>query len=97
MTLKSDMAGLFSVGAPPQSGDVLGVTRWCARLFNFLQSFLRRPEFPGLVLSKIEANVWPEFKAEDGMLIYAAAGVLGANAGLYFRDGGTWRKLNTTP
>lgn len=93
MTLKSDNAGMFSVGAPPQGGELIGVLRWCNRLFNFLSQFLRRPEFPGLVLSVIEAEIHEEFKAEDGMLVNVAAGVLAPEAGLYFRKGGVWIKL----
>ena len=96
MTLKTDMAGLFSVGAPPQSGDLLGILRWCSRLFSFLQAFLRRPEFPGVVLTRIDASNIDEFKAEDGMLIYAGPGVLGPQEGLYVHESGVWKKLAGT-
>ncbi len=93
MTLKTDPAGLFSVGAPPQSGDMLGILRWCNRLFVFLQGFLRRPEFPGLVLTRIDATTIPEFRPEDGMLIYAGPGTLGPSEGLYIREAGVWKRL----
>jgi hypothetical protein len=93
VTLKTDQAGLFSVGAPPQSGDLIGVLRWCNRLFVFLAAFLRRPEFPGMVLTRIDAASLDEFKAEDGMLIYAGPGVLGVSEGLYLREAGVWKHL----
>jgi len=93
VTLKTDMAGLFSVGAPPQSGELSGLLRWCARLFNFLQGFLRRPEFPGIVLTRIDATNIDEFKPEDGMLIYAGPGTLGPQEGLYVHEAGVWKKL----
>lgn len=96
MTLKADNAGMFSVGAPPQGGDLIGVLRWCNRLFNFLSSFMRRPEFPGLVLSRIDLDSIDEFKAEDGMLIYAGPGVLGPQEGLYIHESGAWIKLGGT-
>jgi hypothetical protein len=93
VTLKTDLAGLFSVGAPPQSGDLVGVLRWCNRLFVFLQAFLRRPEFPGIVLTRIDTASLEEFKPEDGMLIYVGPGVLGVTEGLYLREAGVWRRL----
>jgi hypothetical protein len=93
MTLKTDNAGMFSVGAPPQGGDVVGVLRWCNRLFVFLANFLRRPEFPGVVFSRIDATNLEEFKAEDGMMIYAGPGVLGPQEGFYVHEAGLWKKL----
>lgn len=96
MTLKQDQTGLFSVGAPPQSGDVQGVLRWCSRLFNFLAGFLRRPEFAGITLTRIDSDQWEEFKPEDGMLVYVGPGVLGPQEGLYLRESGTWKKVAGT-
>jgi len=94
MTLRAGMSALFAVGAPPQGNDAVGIVRWCARLFEFLQQFLRGPEFPGLTLQRIDVAPAADFKAQDGMLMYAGAGVLGASAGLYLRDGGAWKLIS---
>lgn len=94
MTLKTDLVATFSVGVAPS--NLGGLVVWCNRLFNWLSNFLRRPEFPGIVLSRIETVLQPEFKAEDGLLIYAAPGVLGPQEGLYIRELGTWKKLAGT-
>ncbi|MGL4650332.1 MAG: hypothetical protein ACRC1H_13070 [Caldilineaceae bacterium] len=96
MTLKTDSGQLFSVGAPPQTADAHGLLRWCSRLFNFLQDFLRRPEFAGITLTRIDSAAWdesPAFKPEDGMLVYVGPGVLGPQGGLYIRDGNAWKKI----
>jgi hypothetical protein len=94
MTLRTGMTALFAVGPPPQGGDVLGLVRWCTRLFEFLQQFVRRPEVSGLTLQRIDAAPAADFKAVDGMVMYAGPGVLGAGGGLYLRDGGTWKLIS---
>jgi hypothetical protein len=93
MTTNRDMVGLFAVGAPPQGVGADGLLRWCGRLFNFLDAFLRGPRFAGLTLSRVDITLPADFKAEDGMLMYAGAGTLGASTGLYLRDGGTWKLI----
>jgi hypothetical protein len=84
---------LFNVGPPPQGGDTTGLLRWCGRLFNFLDQFLRGPRFAGMTLTRVELVMPADFKAEDGMLMYAGAGTLGPTTGLYLRDGGVWKKV----
>lgn len=97
MTLKASEPGaLFFAEPPPVTGSVADLASWADQLFRRLDAFLRRPEFPGLVLSVIQTTLDPEFKAEDGFLIYAGAGVLGPQEGLYIREGGTWKKLAGT-
>lgn len=93
MTTQKGMSSLFAVGAPPQSGDAVGIVRWCGRLFSFLQEFLPAPEVSGLTLRRIDSPPSADFKAADGMLMYAGAGVLGASQGLYVRDGGAWKLI----
>jgi len=97
VTLKTDLAGILTVGAPPQSGDVQGVLRWSNRLWNYLAQFLRRPEFPSIVLTRIDSTAWDEFgRLEDGMMVYAGPGVLGPQEGLYIRETGVWKKVAGT-
>jgi hypothetical protein len=74
----------------------VGILRWCNRLFTFLTQFLRGPEFAMVRLTRTDAALPADFKAQDGMLMYAGAGVLGASAGLYVRDGGTWKQITLT-
>jgi hypothetical protein len=96
VSTQTEMAGLMLVGPPPQGGDSVGILRWCNRLFAFLTQFLREPEFSVVRLTQNDAVLPADFKAQDGMLMYAGAGMLGASAGLYVRDGGTWKKIALT-
>jgi hypothetical protein len=97
MTLKTDLSGVFAVGAPPQSGTLESTLVWCTRLFRFLGTFLRRPEFPTIVLTRIDSAAWDEYgRLEDGMLMYAGPGVLGPQEGLYIRETGVWKKVAGT-
>ena len=97
MTLKSSEPGaLFFADPPPQTGSVQELSAWADRTFQTLQWFLRRPEFPGIVLSRLDSILDPEFKAEDGMLIYAGPGTLGPQEGLYIRELNTWKKIAGT-
>ena len=93
MTTQTGQSGIFAVGPPPQSGDSTGILRWCTRLFAFLATFLQGPEFSGVTLVRIDVALPADFKAQDGMLIYAGAGTLGASTGLYLRDGGAWKLI----
>lgn len=94
--LRSEEGALFYAESEPQSGAVADVTSWAARMFTRLDAFLRRPEFPGIVLTRLDATTIPEFKAQDGMLIYAGAGTLGPQEGLYIRESGVWKKIAGT-
>lgn len=95
MTFKKEgLTALFYADEPPQVAG--GVIDWAYRQFVALQAFLRRPEFPAIVLSRIDALVHEEFKAEDGMLVYAGPGTLGPQEGLYIRESGVWKKIAGT-
>lgn len=98
MTLKaSEESALFYAENPPQTGEAPLLANWADAMFRRLAGFLRRPEFPAIVLTRIDTVLQPEFfKAEDGMLIYAGSGVLGPQEGLYVRESGTWKKLAGT-
>lgn len=97
MTLRaSEPSALFALESPPQTGNVADVVQWTHRMLSVIEGFLRRPEFAGLVLTRIDTVVQPEFKAEDGFLVYVGPGVLGPNEGLYVRERGTWKKLAGT-
>lgn len=95
MTTQTEFAALFSIGAPPQAGGVVGVLRWCDRLFSFLSGFLRQPEFAGVVLTRVDFALPTDFKARNGMLMYGGPGVFGANEGLYVYEAGAWKKVTT--
>lgn len=103
MTLAaSEPSALFFADPPPQIGQqptaaqLQALAHWADRTFQQLQGFLRRPEFPGVVLTRVDSTLDPEFKAENGFLIYAGPGVLGPQEGLYVRESGAWKKLAGT-
>jgi hypothetical protein len=87
---------LYTPDPAPFSGQVEGVIAWCWREFAKLAGFLRRPQFPGIILMRIESVNYAEFKPQDGMLIYAGPGVLGPQEGLYIRESGAWKKIAGT-
>jgi hypothetical protein len=96
MTMQTGMSALLGVGPPPQSGDATGILRWCARLFAFLERFTRQPEFSGVTLTLVNPELPADFKAQDGMLMYAGPGTLGVAGGLYLRDAGAWKLISVT-
>jgi hypothetical protein len=97
MTLVATEPGaLFFAEPAPQSGNLADVTAWADRTFRALAQFLARPQFAGIVLTRVDAVLWPEFKPEAGMLIYAGPGTLGPQEGLYVYESGTWKKLAGT-
>lgn len=96
MTLRTDMSGLFAANASPQSVTPEGIVRWVGQAFANLRQFLIGPEFSSVLLLRVDVTLPTDFKPEDGMLIYAGAGVLGSSAGLYLRDGGAWHKVTTS-
>jgi len=102
MTLKrSEEAALWYVDPPPQTGKLENLAQWAYLLLDRLANFLRRPEFPGIVLVKLDATVQAEFKPEAGLLVYAGAGTLGPQEGLYVYEGtpgagGAWKKIAGT-
>lgn len=55
-----------------------------------IESGSQRPEVRGVQFEILQAV--PE-RYKEGDLYYGAAGVFGGQAGLYIRDGNSWRKL----
>lgn len=97
MTLiKSEPGALFFADAPPQSGNLRDVVSWADRQFQALAIFMRRPEFAGVVFTRVDTTVAEEFKAENGLMLYAGPGVLGPQEGFYVREGNSWKKLAGT-
>jgi hypothetical protein len=92
-TVTTEENALFYAEPPPQTDDVQALRAWTFRQFERLQSWSRRPQAAGFVFSMITSNIDPEFKAEDGLMLYAGPGVLGPNEGIYVREGGTWKKV----
>jgi hypothetical protein len=78
---------------PPAGVDVHLVKAWAQRQFDSLAAFLGRPEFRGVVLSRVDAEVPDEVKIEDGLMQYFDGGVVGPQPGVYFYEGGSWKQL----
>jgi hypothetical protein len=95
-TIKTEENALFYAEPPPQYGDADETRAWAFRQFERMQQWSRRPQAAGFVFSRINSTIDPEFKAEDGLMIYAGAGVLGPQEGVYIREAGTWKKLAGT-
>jgi hypothetical protein len=95
-TVTTEENALFYAEPPPQTGDTAEVVAWAFRQFERVQQWSRRPQAAGFVFSRIMSSIDPEFKAEDGLMIYAGAGVLGPQEGVYIREAGTWKKLAGT-
>jgi hypothetical protein len=93
MTLRTDPGALWTPEPPPASADPI-VVAWAHRQFQALSSFLRRPEFPAVIFTRLNNTGAEEVvKLQDGILAYFDAGAVPGAPGLYLREGNTWRKL----
>jgi hypothetical protein len=88
----SELAGLFVPEPMPINGTEADFRAWADRQFIRLAGFLRIPRISVLSLERIEFVDESIVKYEDGMLVYAAAGVFGPQEGLWFRELGAWKK-----
>jgi hypothetical protein len=96
-TANSSLAALYAPEPCPYSGSSDQIARWAANEFIKLQAYFRRPEFPVVVWSKLDTGADTDVaRPQDGMMIYAAAGVVGGSEGFYVREGNTWKKIAGT-
>lgn len=86
---------LLFIPDPPPQGDVPAsvVVNWAMQQFDRLAAMLRQPEVMFLVLTEFETANWDEFKAQNGMMVYVNAGVLGPQEGVYLYEENAWKKL----
>jgi len=90
-------AALYAPEPCPYNGNTEDLARWAANEFIKLQSFFRRPDFPVVVWAKLYTGSDQDVaRPQDGMMIYAAAGVVGGSEGFYVREAGVWRKIAGT-
>ena len=84
----------FVVEPLPAGATADQVAAWAGRAFEQLQDFFRRPEFGSAVLTLQNSATAPDVeKTESGLIVYAAAGVIGVPEGYYVREGGVWKKI----
>jgi hypothetical protein len=98
MALQSpELSALYQAEpAPYAATEPPTIVRWAANEFSKLARFLRRPEWPGVVFTRIDSAADPDFKPQDGMMVYCGAGVLGPQEGFYVRESGAWKKIAGT-
>ena len=100
MTLAKTPAMLqFEVDAPP-AGGLEEIKIWMVTQLNRLIELQQQPRVQQLMFSHVEASTPPEpavLKPADGMLLWAAANVVGAGkaAGLYLYEDGIWKRVQT--
>jgi hypothetical protein len=93
----NQLAALYAADPPPvESTDPAAIVRWAYNEFVKVQRFLRRPEVPGVVFTRLDSAADPDFRAQDGFMIYAGPGVLGPQEGFYVREGNAWKKVAGT-
>jgi hypothetical protein len=89
----SKWAALYVPEPAPYSGTPEQVVRWAADEFSKIARFLRRPEWPAAVFTQLETATDPDFRPQDGMMIYVGENVLSPQAGFYVREGNAWKKV----
>lgn len=87
---KGKAEGLFYAPSPQPSASVEATQVWCLREFQRIADVLREGGAQSLRLDILQAV--PE-KLFEGMAAYFAAGVVGANKGMYQYDGTSWKPL----
>lgn len=87
---------LYTPDPPPLGGSVEQLTAWVYSELGKVAQFMRRPEVPGIVFSRIDFAADPDFKAQDGLMLFVGPGVLGPQEGLYIRESGIWKKIAGT-
>lgn len=95
MALTTEQSGgLFTVDPLPVGGSLEALAEWTNKHLLLLQQVLNRPEFGGLVLTQATNAADDQVvRIEPGLVVYAAAGIIGANEGYYVREGGVWKKI----
>lgn len=97
MALQTEQAGrVFVVEPLPLSPTVEQLADWTYRHLILLQNALQRLEIPALVLSQVQDATNEQLgRVQPGLVLYAAAGAIGANEGYYVQEGGAWKKITT--
>jgi hypothetical protein len=97
MTLVSSGAdsALFFAESAPVTNRPEDITAWAARQFARLEQFLRQPEVSELLCTPTNTVLDPLTKVQDGLVLYGMAGVFGAAEGLYLREAGAWKRIQT--
>lgn len=95
LTTQGQDTARFFAEPPPASGRVDDTVAWCARQFSKLETFLQQPEFSSVTHAPLDVVVDPATKLGPGLVLYAAAGVLGPAEGLYLREGAAWKRVQT--
>ena len=81
---------VFTPAPPPQSGGEVELRRWALEQFQRIALSLREGRSNSL---RLDVNkVLPE-RPFSGLACYFAAGVAGAQEGLYEYRSGSWQKL----
>jgi len=100
MTLARTAATLqFKVDSPPEGG--LEETKmWMLNQLTRLVALQAQPRIERMMFSRAEASQPPDpavSKPGDGMFVWAAAEVMGTGkpSGLYFYEGGVWKRVQT--
>ena len=86
----------FEVDAPPAGG--LEETKvWIVGQLNRLIELQQQPRVQRVMFSQLEVGDPAVLKPGEGMFMWVAADVVGVGkiAGLYFYEGGTWRRVQT--
>jgi hypothetical protein len=86
---------LFFAEVAPVSPRPEDITAWAARQFARLETFMRQPEVIALLCTPTDVTLDPLTKVQDGLILYGMAGVFGATEGLYLREAGAWKRIQT--
>jgi hypothetical protein len=101
MTLQASSGPVqFALDPPPAGPGGIGVDAlkyWAYEMLQRLVAVQEQPRVQSIMWARIEAATDPQIvRPAPGMMVYAAAGVVGAGKpeGLYLYLGGVWKLVN---
>jgi hypothetical protein len=84
---------------PPPAGGIEAVKFWAYEMLQRLVGLQQQPRVQSVMWSRVEAATdAPIVRPAPGMMVYAAANVVGAGKaeGLYLYLGGAWKLVTVT-
>ena len=83
---------------PAPAGGIEAVKHWAYEMLQRLVNLQQQPRVQSVMFARLESAADPAFiKPADGMMVYAAAGVIdaGSLAGFYVYEGTIWKRLQS--
>ena len=98
MTLRESSGPTEYELEPAPAGGVEAVKAWAYEMLQRLVNLQQQPRVQSVMFARLESSADPAIsRPGDGMMVYAAAGVIGVGslAGFYVYEGAAWKRLQS--